>query len=382
MAYIDDNHSGIPAGAGKDPLTQLDQELEQLRITLGELDTEPPAAAQEDPPQSRGSEEPAPERQSPPTAHQQPEQKANQETPAPAAGSPAPKAPRTGVIAAALALAVIGVAAGLILYFLNRTPLAPAQPTEAPTVTIHDSELGTVEITPPEDAPVNTYDASNLTLDANGYYAYTVDGRKVSEMGVDLSEYQGEIDFSAVKASGVDFVMLRIGGRTYGSGSLYRDDLFDTYYEQAKAAGLKVGVYFFSQAASREEGIEEAQYTLELLGDRTLDYPVAIDWETIDDDEARTDTVTGEILTEIAAAFCDTVEAAGLRSVVYASTSLILQSYDFEIMKNYDFWLADYRAFPEQEKMYYHFTMWQYSAQGTVPGIDAAVDMNLCLDAG
>ena len=286
------------------------------------------------------------------------------------------KSPRTAVIAVALLLAVIGVAVGFGVYFSGRQT-----PDETPTVTVSDPELGTLELQPPEDASVNSYQVKNLTLGDDGYYTYTVDGVKVSEMGVDLSEFQGEVDFEAVKASGIDFVMLRIGGRTYGSGSLYDDGAFDGYYDSAKAAGLKVGAYFFSQAVSREEAVEEAEYALRLLGGRTLEYPIAIDWESIDDDEARTDGIGSDALTAVAAGFCDTVEAAGFRSAVYASTSLILQSYDFEIMKNYAFWLADYREMPEQDAMYYRFSIWQYSDAGTVPGIEGAVDLNLCLDA-
>lgn len=374
MAFIDDNNSGIPSGRGKDPLDELDRELEQLKITLGEFDprtAEAPKQAEE--PQPRQDKITQPE----------PAEVEEHPSPAPPSHTDQPqKSPRIGVIIAALTVAVIGIAVGLAVYFLHLSPQKEPQPTEAPTVTIHDSELGTIEIQPPEDASVNTYDSANLTRGEDGYYTYTVNGKKTSEMGVDLSEYQGEIDFDAVKASGIDFVMLRIGGRFYGSeGRMYSDSAFQDYYQQAKDAGLKIGAYFFSQAASREDAVEEAQYTIELLDGLTLDYPVAIDWETIDDDDARTDSVTGEILTEIAAAFCDTVEAAGYRSVVYASTSLILQSYDFETMKDYTFWLADYRAFPEQEKMYYNFTMWQYTAEGSVPGIDGPVDLNLCLNA-
>lgn len=373
MAFIDDNNSGIAAGAGKNPLEDLDRELEELKIRLGEIDEEP----------AEQPEKEAEQAPSPAPALSKPEK----EDPAPVRREPShtaepQKSPRTGVILAALAIALIGIAAGLIVFFLNRAPQAEPEPTEAPTVTVNDSVLGTIALQPPEDASVNTYSTANLVPGDDGYYAYYIDGVKTSEMGVDLSEYQGEIDFEAVKAAGIDFVMLRIGGRYYGTeGRMYSDDAFADYYTQAKAVGLKVGVYFFSQAASEEDSIEEARYTLELLDGRALDYPVAIDWETIDDDDARTDDVTGEMLTRIAAAFCDTVEAAGYRSVVYASTSLILQSYDFETMKSYDFWLADYRQFPEQEKMYYHFTMWQYSTKGVVPGIDAEVDLNLCLNA-
>lgn len=384
MAFFDDNNSGIPAGRGRDPLEELDRELAELRISLGEAE---PGQAE-----PASGPEPAPE----PVPYAEPVRASAQEdkpsapsgshAPAHAAGyrptpPEAPKSPKTGIVIAALIVALIGIAAGLAVYFINR-PISGGADPEPETVAVHDSELGTIEIQPAQGASVNTYDTDNLVKDENGYYSYYVDGKKVSEMGIDLSEYQGEVDFAAVRESGIDFVMLRIGGRYYGDeGGMYSDSAFDAYYEQAKAAGLKVGAYFFSQAAGKEEAVEEAEYTLELLGGRPLDYPIAIDWETIDDDDARTDDVTGEELTALAAAFCDTVKAAGYDAAVYASTSLILQSYDFEIMKGYDFWLADYRELPEKDSMYYSFIMWQYSTDGTVPGIEGSVDMNLRLNA-
>ena len=111
--------------------------------------------------------------------------------------------------------------------------------------------------------------------------------------GIDISSYSGTIDWDKVKKSGVDFVMVRIGGRGYGSdGKMYSDDSALSYIKGAKAAGLKVGVYFFSQAVNNDEAIEEADYIKTLLGDETIDFPVAYDWEIIKDDDARTDSVS------------------------------------------------------------------------------------------
>ena len=306
-------------------------------------------------------------------------------SPAPTGYRPAEKksGSKTLIIVIALIIALLGIAVGAVVYLMTRPAVEdPAISKGGDNILINDSVLGTVEITTVEGASVNTYDEENLVEEENGYYTYYVNGKKVSEMGVDLSEYQTDIDFAAVKASGIDYVILRIGGRYYSDeGGLYSDSAFDTYYEQAKAAGLKVGAYFFSQAASTDDAVEEARYTLELLNGKKLDYPVAFDWETIEDDDARTDGMTGEELTAIAEAFCDTIEKAGYKSIVYASTSLMLQSYDFETMKDYDFWLADYREFPNSEKMYYSFKMWQYTTEGYVDGISSPVDLNLCLNA-
>ena len=418
MAFIDDNNSGVPTGAGKDPLASLDEELASLKLTLGEMDTDTSADAPvdasaasvlsgEDVPASEGEgatrvSAPTTYRATapadttvPPTAPVTPRQPAPQrvsrmdtgEIPAapryapPQAAQPAKKKPNTAIIVVALVLAALGAAGGFLYYhFSHQETRDPTLSVAGETVTINDSELGTVEIQTVDGVVLNTYDAENLVLEDNGYYSYYEDGRKVSEMGVDLSEYQTDIDFGAMKASGIDFVMLRIGGRYYSDeGGLYKDDAFRDYYDQAKAAGLKVGAYFFSQAASVEDAQEEARYTLELLDGLKLDYPVAFDWETIEDDYARTDGVTGEEITLIAEAFCDTISGGGYKTTVYASTSLMLQSYDFETMKDYTFWLADYREFPSSEKMYYNFTMWQYTTEGTVDGVNVPVDLNLCL---
>ena len=242
-------------------------------------------------------------------------------------------------------------------------------------VTINDSEMGDIEIHTAEGAEVNTYTADNLVTDENGIPAYYQNGEKISHLGIDLSEYQGDADFEAMKNAGVEFVMLRIGGQYYGDkGGLYEDKAFDTNYEKAKAAGLKVGAYFFSQAVDAEDAAKEANFTIEKLKGRELDYPIGFDWENIQEEEARTDKITGDELTLIAESFCDTVNEAGYKSIVYSNTSQMLIMYDFETMKDYDFWLADYREFPT---MYYKFDMWQYSKEGTIDGVEGTVDMNL-----
>ncbi len=243
-------------------------------------------------------------------------------------------------------------------------------------IQINDPELGLIEIEAIEGVAKNNYDKNNFAYDENGLITYYIDGEQASCTGVDLSEYQSGVDFEALAASGVDYVMLRLGGRYYGDeGALYADALFSDYYDAAKDAGLDVGAYFFSQAASVADGEEEAAYALTLLSGRELDYPVAFDWEIIADDEARTDTVTGELLTDIAERFCDVIDQAGYTSVIYANTSLMYYQYDLSRMKDYDFWVADYGNFPT---MYYGFSMWQYTTEGTVDGIDGTVDLNMC----
>ena len=387
MAYIDDHHD-LSSGAGDDPLKALDQELDELRATLGEMGepmkkTEKPAAQpQPAAPRTSPRTNPQPRPQSSPTYPTSTPAPAPVQPPYPPTPQPQPPKKRSPLVPILLiAAAVITVLLAFVIPRLLNTENENSNLSQGgETITIDDSVLGTVEIQTVEGVTLNTYDAENLVQDDNGFYTYSVDGKKVSEMGVDLSEYQGNFSFADIKAAGIDFVMLRLGGRYYSeAGGLYADSCFDDYYEAAKSAGLKVGAYFFSQAASVQDAKEEAAYALELLGNKTLDYPLAFDWETIDDDEARTDNVSGDELTALAAAFCDAVKDGGYTPIVYASTSLILQSYDFETMKAYDFWLADYREFPESDKMYYSFTMWQYTTEGHIDGVDDSIDLNLCL---
>lgn len=244
-------------------------------------------------------------------------------------------------------------------------------------ITINDPSLGTITIDAVEGFSKNTYDNDSFITDDSGMMTYYIDGEIASCMGVDLSEYQGAVDFEKVKEQGFEFVILRIGGRYYSEeGKMYVDTNYHQYYKDAKDAGLKVGGYFFSQAKNAEEAVEEAEFVLQNISGMELDYPVAFDWEIIEGDSARTDTVLGSDLTQSAIAFCDTIEEAGFESIIYSNTHLMYYMYDLELLKDYEFWIADYENHPS---MYYNFTMWQYNIEGQVDGIEGNVDMNICM---
>lgn len=244
-------------------------------------------------------------------------------------------------------------------------------------ITINDPLLGTIEIEAVAGFPKNTYDNDSFVVDERGMMTYYMDDEVASCMGIDLSEYQGEIDFEKVKNQGYEYVILRIGGRYYGEeGAMYEDAKFSEYYEDATNAGLKVGAYFFSQAKNAEEAKEEADYVLSLLKNKKLDYPIAFDWEHIEGDEARTDNVSGADLTQAALSFCNTINEKGYKSIIYSNTYLMYYMYDLELLKDVDFWIADYEEHPS---MYYNFTMWQYNIEGQVDGIEGNVDLNICM---
>ncbi len=244
-------------------------------------------------------------------------------------------------------------------------------------ITVNDPQLGLIEIEAIEGFPKNAYNSDNFVIDETGKMTYYIDDQVASCMGVDLSEYQGEVDFNKLKEQGFDFVILRIGGRYYSEeGKMYVDTNYHQYYQKAKQAGLHVGGYFFSQAKNAEDGIKEAQFVLDSIRGMDFDYPVAFDWEHIDGDTARTDNVSSTDLTDAAIAFCDTLEAEGFESIIYSNTHLIYYEYELERLQDYDFWIADYEDKPS---MYYNFTMWQYNNEGQVEGIEGNVDLNICL---
>lgn len=245
-------------------------------------------------------------------------------------------------------------------------------------ITINDPALGKIKIDAVAGFPKNTYINDNFKLDSNGRMTYYTDKNEVAScMGVDLSEYQGVVDFYKLREQGFDFVILRIGGRYYGEeGAMYVDTNYHNYYKLAKEAGLHVGGYFFSQAKNAEEGAQEAEFVLDLIRGMDFDYPIAFDWEIIEDDKARTDDVSGEDLTNAALAFCDIIKENGFHPIIYSNTNLMYYKYDLERLKDVDFWVADYEKHPS---MYYHFTMWQYAIDGQVEGINGNVDMNICL---
>ena len=209
----------------------------------------------------------------------------------------------------------------------------------------------------------------------NGTTMYYNDPAYTTALGIDVSSHQGEIDWKQVASSGVEFVMIRLGFRGYGAeGTINLDQYFQQNLEGAKAAGLKVGVYFFSQAVSTQEAEEEALFVLENLRGWSLEYPVVYDWETINSSGARTNGLSGTTLTDCAITFCETVAAAGYTPMVYYNSPVGYGKYELNRLTAYDVWYAQYASIPT---MYYSYRIWQYSDSGKIPGISTKVDMNI-----
>lgn len=253
---------------------------------------------------------------------------------------------------------------------------SPPPPEEPPPSSPPPVETGyrpTGENNP--NVPRNDYDEACF-LPLGGFIIYT-GGGAASHIGVDVSAHQGEVDWAQVRASGVEFAMLRAGLHGYGVNVdvIVEDQYFQANIEGALAAGLKVGVYFFSQAINAEEAAEEARAVLEWIEPYEITYPVAFDWENIPHAQARTDGVEPETVTECAKTFCKIIRDAGYTAMLYSNRNQTYQVIDLEQLGEYQFWLASYHTVPDFP---YRFQMWQYGT-GTVPGIATEVDLNLCL---
>ena len=171
--------------------------------------------------------------------------------------------------------------------------------------------------------------------------------------------------------------MIRLGYRGYGTGRIVTDTYFETNLKGALENDIEVGVYFFSQAINEEEAMEEAQYCMDLLQDYDITYPIVFDWEPYDSSlNPRTDGLSDEMLTKCAVAFCQAVEDGGYESMVYSNLTYFYLHYDLAQLVDFPLWLAQYNETPT---FYYHFSMWQYSSTGTVPGIEGNVDLNIQL---
>ena len=278
--------------------------------------------------------------------------------------------PRRGGWMAKTALALAAVAvilAGAALFLV----LKESGFFEPPTF-----QYGGQTLVAMEGMPVNPYDRESFSLDERGRVTYEKDGRR-AKTGVDVSFYQQDIDWQAVAADGIDFAIIRLGYRGYTQGGLMLDERFEENIQKALDAGLEVGVYFFSQAVTPQEAEEEAEYILSALEGYDLTYPIAFDWEPITGgQDARTEGLTGETLTQCAEAFCAKIAQAGFEPAVYFNQDLGYLHYDLRELTDYTLWLAEYDQKPD---FYYYFDLWQYTHTGTVAGIPGNVDLNLDL---
>ncbi len=282
-----------------------------------------------------------------------------------------------------LCIAAAVLVLGLLIFGLVSAESMPAH-TEPTTL---QSPMQTMLTPPPESSVVpQTSSVPEITqpvLESNPYCAedFLRNGEKMEclaapyQLGVDVSSYQGVIDWQKVAQSGISFAMIRVGGRGYGqAGKLFADEMAQVNYAAAKAAGLQVGAYFFSQAISVEEAQTEAAFVLEQIKDWDTELPVAFDWEYISE-AARTANTNSQIVTACAAAFAACMENSGRTAMLYIRPEQM--RLELETVAQYPRWVALYSDTMDYP---YRFSMWQYTNTGKVPGIQGNVDIDLYLN--
>lgn len=221
------------------------------------------------------------------------------------------------------------------------------------------------------------YVYDNFIKQDNEEIVYVDDTQEVhSVKGIDVSRHQGKIDWKKVSGDGVSYAFIRTGYRGNTEGRLVEDENFKDNIKGAVNNGIEVGVYFYTQAVTEEEAVEEAEFVIDKIKDYDVTYPVVLDLEEVTSNTARTSDMTKEEYTKAAIAFCETIKAAGYTPMIYGNLKTFMIMLDMEQIEAYDKWFAYYEApvyFP------YEFTIWQYSSKGSIAGIETDVDMNVCM---
>jgi len=205
-------------------------------------------------------------------------------------------------------------------------------------------------------------------------YTFGTDGALMTSsgtLGIDVSKWNGNIDWNAVKNSGVSYVIIRCGYRGSTTGAMIEDPKFKTNIQGALNAGLKVGIYFFSQAVNEVEAVEEASMTIGLIKKYKISYPVFLDVEA---SGGRADNIDRNTRTQVIKAYCETIKNSGYTPGVYANKTWLNSYMNAGELNSYKIWLAQYNTAPTYSGK---FDMWQYSSKGKVSGISGNVDMNL-----
>ncbi len=203
---------------------------------------------------------------------------------------------------------------------------------------------------------------------------YALNGRRSSFRGIDVSSYQKDIDWEKVAESGVDFAMIRVGSRGYGSGKVVLDENLAANLKGCSNNSIKTGLYFQSQAVNMIEAIEEANYCVASINGHNIEYPIVFSSESVANDNYRTENLSREELSTIAAAFCETVRAYGYKPMIAATKKQFALRMDLPSIAAYDLWLYDtddISVFP------YRHNMRQYSVTGEIEGINAPVNLDI-----
>ncbi len=224
------------------------------------------------------------------------------------------------------------------------------------------------------DLKLTSYANEQFAWDDNGNLTYLEDGANITKLGIDVSRFQGQIDWAKVKEAGVEYAIIRVGLRGYGSGKLVEDEYALANLQGAAENGISTGVYFFSEAVNEEEAIEEAQFVLDMIEGYEMEYPVYLDIEPVSDSENRTAQMTQEERTDVAIAFLEAIRSAGYEPAIYGNLKSFMILLDMTRLEDYAKWFADYALpiyFP------YEYDVLQFSETGVIDGIPEKVDLNI-----
>lgn len=214
----------------------------------------------------------------------------------------------------------------------------------------------------------------NFIKTEDGLMQYAENGTVTSHAGIDVSKYQGDIDWTAVREDGIEYAFIRLGIRGYESGKIVLDEFYDDNMKGANSAGVKAGVYFFTQAVNIEEAKEEAEFVIQNLADYDVACPVVFDVERIAGGKGRADQISKEERTAVTIAFCEAVKAAGYTPMIYGNVVCFTQLLDMTQLNDYEKWYAFY---DDYMYMPYDVSCWQYTEKGQVNGISNNVDLNI-----
>lgn len=277
---------------------------------------------------------------------------------------------RTSLILAIIAGVLVVITAAFLILSTSvgkNEPEVTEPPTVAPTEPPTQAPTEEPTLPPPDPNPYG-----ELDFQYDGRFLKLIEGECM--VGIDVSSWQYDIDWREVANAGAQFAMIRIGYRGSESGRINADKYAQQNLAGAAEAGLHVGVYFFSQALTREEAEEEAYYVLETIKDLNIAMPVVFDWEKVENEESRSVDMDRRTLTDCALTFLETIELAGYDAMVYFNPYQSRTLFYLPELKDYDFWLASYT---DRMDFPYKVKMWQYTDSGSIPGIDTPCDFNI-----
>ena len=221
----------------------------------------------------------------------------------------------------------------------------------------------------------NNYDYTGL-VNEEPYMRYYTDGKKVSKQGISIDDSYGTINFARVEEAGIDYCMIQMGNRGYATGAITMEKNYAQYMKDADAAGLGVGITFYSQAATEAEAVEEANLILQMLQESEVKpgYPIVFEMELVSNDTSRIENLTKSELTAIAKAFCDTVRQGGYNPAIYGNKYWLLRKLDLTQLGDYNIWLSQEGDIPDYP---YQFAMWEYKQDAEIDGISGKVSMTI-----